>query len=98
MASSIDVMAGFGFVGHMGLGCCSPMMCRALQIAVGGDADLIIADADNLEIRHVFANGQHMKTPEWTRGGFFEHGQGIRKSNMQPVALKHRSFTSTKLA
>lgn len=68
-----------------------------MQIAVGSDADLIIADADSLEIQHVFANGQHMKSPEWTRGGFFEHGLGIRKSNMQPVALKRRSFTPTKL-
>ncbi|KAK9832458.1 hypothetical protein WJX74_010775 [Apatococcus lobatus] len=68
------------------------------QIAVGSDADLIIADKDSLEIQHVFANGQHMKCPDWTRGGFFEHGPGIRKSNMQPVALKRRSFSPAKLA
>ncbi|KAK9865685.1 hypothetical protein WJX84_003161 [Apatococcus fuscideae] len=66
------------------------------RIAVGSDADLIIADKDSLVIQHVFANGHHMKSPEWTRGGFFEHGPGIRRSSMQPVALKRRSYSPAK--
>ncbi len=67
-----------------------------MQIAVGGDADIIIADKDSLEIQHVFANGQHMKTPEWTRGGFFEHGPGIRRSIRQHVDLKRRTLSGKK--
>lgn len=68
-----------------------------MQVAVGGDADLIIADKDSLEIQHVFANGHHMKTPEWIRGGFFEHGPGIRRGIQQQVDFKRRSFGPAKL-
>jgi hypothetical protein len=49
-----------------------------LQIGVGKDADLLLLNAQTLELQAVFARGQLVKTPEWTRGGAFERGPNIR--------------------
>lgn len=42
------------------------------------DADLLLLDSETLELHSVFARGQLVKTPEWTRGGAFERGPNIR--------------------
>ncbi|KAK9915963.1 hypothetical protein WJX75_006621 [Coccomyxa subellipsoidea] len=48
------------------------------KIGVGKDADLLLLNAQTLELQAVFARGQLVKTPEWTRGGAFERGPNIR--------------------
>ena len=47
-------------------------------VRVGGDADLLVLSSDDLELRYVVAKGELVRTPEWTRGGFFEEGGRIR--------------------
>ena len=54
------------------------LVCINPQIAVGKDADLVLLDKDTLELQYVFARGELMRTPEWTRGGAFEKGPRIR--------------------
>lgn len=53
----------------------------SLQIAANKDADLLLLDANSLELRYVFAKGVLVRTPEWTRGGMFERGDRIRPIN-----------------
>ena len=48
------------------------------RLQPGCDADILLLDADALELKYVLAKGEVVKTPEWVRGGFFEHGPGIR--------------------
>ena len=50
----------------------------ALQIAANKDADLLLLDKNTLEVRYVYAKGELVRTPEWTRGGMFERGDRIR--------------------
>lgn len=58
--------------------CMQLELCVSLQIAPNKDADLLLLDANSLELRYVFANGVLVRTPEWTRGGMFERGDRIR--------------------
>lgn len=51
---------------------------RKGRLAPGSDADLLLLDPGNLELRYVVARGEVVMTPEWTRGGCFERGPGIR--------------------
>ena len=49
-----------------------------MQIASGKDADLLLLDANTLDLRCVYAKGMCVRTPYWTRGGMFERGDRIR--------------------
>lgn len=48
------------------------------RIAIGKDADLLLLDKFSLKVSYVYAKGQLVRTPDWTRGGMFERGQRIR--------------------
>lgn len=52
------------------------------QIAVGKDADLLLLDAQTLQLHSVIARGQLVKTPEWTLGGVFERGPHIKPHHL----------------
>lgn len=45
---------------------------RKGRLEVGVDADLLVIDAEQLDLQFVFAKGQMMKSPSWTKRGWFE--------------------------
>ncbi|KAK9834177.1 hypothetical protein WJX81_005973 [Elliptochloris bilobata] len=53
-------------------------LARKGRVAAGCDADLLLLDKDSLELRYVIAGGVVLRTPEWTRGCFYERGERIR--------------------
>lgn len=48
-----------------------------MQIAVGKDADILLLDAETLQLQYVIAKGKVVRTPDWTQGGVFERGDRI---------------------
>ena len=62
------------FTSHEVLNC----LFAGMQIAIGKDADLLLLDKFSLKVSYVYAKGQLVRTPDWTRGGMFERGQRIR--------------------
>lgn len=42
------------------------------RIEVGKDADILILDRVNLDLKYVFGKGQVLKTPDWTKRAMFE--------------------------
>lgn len=41
------------------------------EVAIGGDADLLLLDKNTLKLKYVIAKGAVVMTPKWTHGGLF---------------------------
>jgi hypothetical protein len=55
-------------------------------LKVGGDADVVVLNAQTLQLQYVIARGKVLKTPEWTYSGMFGKQKfPTASSSSQPV-------------
>ncbi|CAM6021666.1 unnamed protein product [Sphagnum balticum] len=56
------------------------------MLKVGGDADVLVLNAQTLQLQYVIARGKVLKTPEWTYSGMFgKQKLPTASSSSQPV-------------
>jgi electron transfer flavoprotein alpha subunit len=62
------------------------LLSVAGMLKVGGDADVVVLNAQTLQLQYVIARGKVLKTPEWTYSGMFgKQKLPTASSSSQPV-------------